>query len=310
MAWKKLGCIFEPNTNLPWVKSHAMLPTALLLGDVIRVFYCARGHDGKSRTSYFDVNAADPTKLVYTHDKPALEPETLGTFDDSGALPGSVLKVGKTIFLYYVGYNLRVTVPYSNAIGVAVSEDDGKNFLRPFLGPIVDRNAAEPYFAISPCVMHENGLWRMWYGSGTGWIDVNGKPESLYHIKYAESKDGMTWQRDNLSCILPRDEKEANVRPTVVKDGKLYRMWYSFRGSLDFRDGADSYRIGYAESTDGKKWNRLDDKSGIEKSGTGWDSTMLAYPNALNVNGTLYLFYNGNDFGQTGIGLAQWESKN
>jgi hypothetical protein len=31
---------------------------------------------------------------------------------------------------------------------------------------------------------------------------------------------------------------------------------------------------------------------------------MICYPNVVQYRGTLYLFYNGNGFGQTGIGYA------
>jgi hypothetical protein len=33
---------------------------------------------------------------------------------------------------------------------------------------------------------------------------------------------------------------------------------------------------------------------------------MIAYPFVLKHKGQLYMFYNGNGFGKTGIGLAIW----
>jgi hypothetical protein len=42
-------------------------------------------------------------------------------------------------------------------------------------------------------------------------------------------------------------------------------MWYCYRGSVDYRaDKTQSYRLGYAESTDGKQWKRLDALVGID----------------------------------------------
>jgi len=81
-------------------------------------------------------------------------------------------------------------------------------------------------------------------------------------------------------------------------------MWFAYRGSFDFRDGEDSYRIGYAESKDAVKWNRMDDRSGIKFSESGWDSKMQTYPNVIEHKGRKLLFYNGNGFGKTGIGYA------
>ena len=66
-------------------------------------------------------------------------------------------------------------------------------------------------------------------------------------------------------------------------------MWYCFRGSLDFRDGDDSYRIGYAESEDPINWRRDDSKTGLSVGESGWDSTMQAYPAIITENTTLML---------------------
>jgi hypothetical protein len=198
-------------------------------------------------------------------------------------------------------------VPYRNAIGLAVSKDGGLTFQRLFDGPVVDRNIYEPYFTASPCVYKDERKWHMWYASATGFVIVNEKPEPLYVIKYASSTNGIDWVRENITCIFPKSEFEANARPTVIKENGIYKMWFTFRGSFDYRDGKDSYRIGYAESNDGKSWKRMDELAGIDVSAEGWDSTMVTYPYVLPYKGKKYLFYNGNGFGQSGFGYAEWK---
>jgi len=76
-------------------------------------------------------------------------------------------------------------------------------------------------------------------------------------------------------------------------------MWYSYRGS--------KYRIGYAESKDGISWIRKDSEVGIDVSSSGWDSDMIEYPHVFDHGGQLYMLYNGNGYGKTGIGLAVLE---
>ena len=39
-------------------------------------------------------------------------------------------------------------------------------------------------------------------------------------------------------------------------------------------------------------------------SGCGWDSTMICYAHQFRHDGKLYALYNGNNYGETGIGLA------
>jgi hypothetical protein len=137
----------------------------------------------------------------------------------------------------------------------------------------------------------------MWYVSGTGWEMKDNQPRHYYHIKYAESSDGIHWRREGIVCIdyQSRDEY-AIARPCVVRDGSIYKMWYSYRG--------ERYKIGYAESADGLRWERKDDESGIEASESGWDSEMLAYPFVFDDKGQRYMLYNGNGYGSTGIGIA------
>ena len=67
------------------------------------------------------------------------------------------------------------------------------------------------------------------------------------------------------------------------------------------------YKIGYAESSDGINWNRLDDEVGITTSDAGWDADMICYPCVFRHDGYTYMFYNGNNFGGDGIGLAVLE---
>ncbi len=145
----------------------------------------------------------------------------------------------------------------------------------------------------------------MWYASSTGWVVVDGHPEPVYVIKYAESDDGVVWRRENVTCIEPKHPEEANARPWIVSRPEGYQMWFCYRRSRGYRDDPSaSYRIGYAESKDGISWDRKDEEAGIDVSGEGWDSTMLAYPCLYEHAGLLHLLYNGDGFGTTGIGHA------
>jgi len=308
MAWKKLGMVFDIRRHsIDWLTSHAMLPTPLLLDDRIRVFYTGRDINGCSRISFVDLKRNDPTSVLHVHDRPLFEIGKIGTFDDSGTLGTCVVKDGDHVSLYYNGYNRRVLVPWSNAIGLAVSSDNGTSFKKKFEGPIIDRTAHEPYFAITPCIRIEKDIWHMWYTSGTGWVVVNDVPEPLYVIKYARSHDGITWERPNQVCIHPNSDSEVTARAAVLEEDGKYRMWFCYRGSQDFRDGTDSYRIGYAEADDPIHWRRDDSKAGIGLGPDEWDAKMIAYPAVLTCDDSTYLFYNGNGFGVHGFGCAVWE---
>ena len=82
-------------------------------------------------------------------------------------------------------------------------------------------------------------------------------------------------------------------------------MWYCYRKDHDYRNNSNnSYRIGLAHSSDAINWQRDDANAAIDISSTGWDSEMICYPSVVKYNDTLFMFYNGNGFGQSGIGYA------
>ena len=308
MLWQKLGQIFTPDTYHAWSQSHAQVPTVDTLSDKVwRVYYSTRDAGNKSRISYFDVEAGNPKNVVYRHDSPILELGRLGTFDDAGMMPSSVVTVHGIKYLYYTGWNVRKSVPYHNTIGLAISRDGGQTFVRAGEGPVLGLSLHEPYFIGTASVIYEDGLWRNWYAACTGWEMIECKAEPRYHLKYAESQDGIEWRRNGNVAIDYKDTREGGlVRATVVKEHDRYLMWFARRDAKGYREERmHSYRIGYAESQDGIHWERMDGQSGIDVSETGWDADMIAYPHVVQSKNTTFLFYNGNGFGKSGVGVAQ-----
>ncbi len=306
MKWIKKGLIFAPDHNLDWMVSHASIPVADKVGDaVLRIYFGTRDGSGRSQTSYLEVEEARPESIIYIHDRPILPLGRPGTFDDSGIMPSWILNQGNKKYLYYIGWNPQITVSYRLAIGLAVSEDDGRTFQKISEGPVCDRSINEPFFNTAPCVLFEEGRWKMWYISCTGWETINGIPEPRYHIKYADSTDGINWHKSGLVCVDYDEVTDAIGRPCVFKENNRYKMFYSYRRILNYRtDREQSYRLGYAESPDGYTWTRRDDEVGIGKSESGWDSEMIEYCYRYEYEGKKYLFYNGNGFGRSGFGYA------
>ncbi len=295
--WQKRGQIYCPSGEQDWLDSHAAVPIAEhVKGDIFRIYFSSRNNRNQSFTGYVVVDITRPQNILELSNIPVLTPGKLGEFDDSGAMATWLVHYNQTRYLYYIGWNLGVTVPFRNSLGFAVSED-GEQFKRYSSGPILDRTMLEPHFVASCCVIPGEDKWRMWYLSCTDWKKGSGKPEHRYHIKYAESSDGISWMREGTVAIDYLDDSEYAIsRPTVIRDEDCWRMWFSHRGS--------SYRIGYAESKDGIHWERLDAHCGIDVSESGWDCEMIEYPFVFDHRGVRYMLYNGNGYGRTGFGLA------
>jgi len=277
--------------------SHAALPVVEERGGRHRVYCSGRDSAGRAHVGYFEMDLGDPAGTLRVCEQPVIAPGALGAFDDSGVTSSCLVKVGGRAYQYYTGWSLGVTVPFYLFAGLAVREGEDGPFRKASVGPLLDRSDVDPYLTASPWVLVENGLWRMWYVSGSGWEREAGRVRHRYHIRYAESKDGRRWERRGVVCLDYASPAEyAFARPCVVKDGDRYRMWYAFRG--------ERYRIGYAESQDGLTWERRDAEAGIDVSESGWDSEMVEYPCVFDHGGDRYMLYNGNDYGRTGVGLA------
>jgi len=306
VTWVKRGLIFDPQVHAPWIHSHAQVPTAFEMDHHLRIFFAGRNEKGTSFITYVDVSKDDPCEIIYVHGEPILPLGRTGTFDDEGMMPSDLVVDQGKVHMFYSGWNRRLTAPYHNATGLLVSEDKGVTFQRPFEGPVLDRIATEPYLAVTPTVLIENGIWKMWYVSGVSWQEIQGRYEPVYVIKHAHSVDGIQWIRPAAVCIQSRHEVEAFSRPCVVRDGNLYKMWFCFRDSVDYRGGQGSYNLGYAESPDGIQWIRKDEESAWALSSDAWETEMRCYPYVIDIGDKRYMFYNGNGFGRSGFGFAEW----
>lgn len=306
--WQKKGLIFNVDGRFGWNKTHVYVPCAdSNYPDKIRVYYSSRNQKGQCIPSFVDLDKNDPSQILFENPYPILELGSPGHFDDCGITPTWIMDVGTEKWLYYVGWNVHNTVPYHNAIGLATSTD-GVNFIKKFSGPLISTIANEPLFNGTATVLFIDGLFKMWYLNCTQWLEHEGKIEPCYHIKYAESTNGIDWQRNATVAIDYKSDWEGGIsRPSVIFENGLYKMWYSYRGKYSYRTaGADAYRIGYAESTDGKIWVRKDNEVGITVSNHGWDSDMVEYPNVISTDTGKIMFYNGNGFGASGLGWAIW----
>src|SRR5882672_4216552 len=110
MKWIKKGVIFAPDHNYDWMVSHASIPVVDEVRDrVLRVYFGTRDAKGLSHTSFIEVEAAHPKKILYVHDKSVLSLGRAGAFDDSGIMPAWIVNHGAKKYFYYIGWNPQVT---------------------------------------------------------------------------------------------------------------------------------------------------------------------------------------------------------
>lgn len=302
MKWKKKGMIYCPANDQPWKNQFAMLPTPIMVDDSLRIFIGFCDKDNVGRIGYVDVDPANPMSIRNVSENPVLDIGRPGCFDDNGVVPISILQKEDEIYLYYIGFQLGVKVPYYMFGGLAISKDGGHTFSRYSESPILDRQQDEVYARCGINVIYDEGKYKMWYiGSNhEGWTMSSGKLKPLYIMKYTESEDGIHWDKPPIQCMSYANEDEHGFgRPFVWRDGDILKMYYSIRTY------SRGYYIGYAESKDGISWDRKDEQAGIDLGTNSWDDTNLSYPFLYTYEKRTYIFYNGNGCGKTGFGYAE-----
>jgi hypothetical protein len=315
--WKKEGQLFNPATfprRPDWMFSFAQAPCTLLFVDFVRVYFSCRPKPDESGqyvsySAYVDLDRSDLSRVVGMARQPILELGGLGTFDEFGTYPVSVIRAADAVWGYYAGWTRCESVPFNTAIGFAKSLDDGKTFKKMGEGPVLAYSYDEPFVISGPKIRKFTGVYYLFYIAGRKWISADGRPEPIYKIRMASSPDGLQWtpmHRDLIPSRICGDEAQAS--PDVFWSNGLYHMFFCYRQSTDFRVNRQrGYRIGYAFSRDLITWTRDDARAGIDVSDSGWDSEMVAYPHVFELDGATYLLYLGNQVGKEGFGIARLE---
>lgn len=273
--WRKLGRIFE---------HEAQLPTAWLEGDILRVFYSIR-IEGQSHIRQFLYDMASKVGLEVEGN--VLSPGERGCFDDAGVMPGSLLNYKEKRYLFYTGWHLKKSVPYSHAVGVADWNNGVWNRMSD--GPIVAQSLGVPQMANSPFFTDENGYWCLYFCNGQGWNE----DFPYYGISSAISVNKSVLDWKVITHLKPVGiEGAANSRPCVLDNTML----------LAHKKKDTPYQIAQFEQID-RDWKLVDDNV-IPVSESGWDSEMVCYPWVFNHSGSRYMLYNGNGYGKSGVGLA------
>lgn len=311
--WEKLGRVFNPLEvkDREWLKEFAQAPAVLVFDNFVRVYFsCRPGADEKgqyvSYSAYVDLNRKNLFEIIKVSESPILKLGDLGTFDEFGTYPVSVIRHLGQVRAYYAGWTRCESVPFNVAIGFATSKNDGVTFDKIGKGPVLSYSIDEPFILSGPKIRKFNNQWYLFYIAGKKWVLDTDKPEPVYTIRLAISQDGINWVKQNKDLISTRiEENEAQASPDVFFFEGKYHMFFCYRGSANYRGKENGYRIGYASSNDLINWERDDSKSGIDVSDEGWDSEMVSYPHVFELDGSVYMFYLGNQVGKNGFGVAK-----
>jgi len=315
--WKKLGRVFNPTDigNRPaWIYEYAQAPCVLKFDDFIRVYFSCRPKrdiNGQfiSYSAFIDLDSKNLFNIINIAKNPVFELGKLGTFDEFGTYPMSVIRQGNEVWAYYAGWTRCESVPFNVSIGYGISDNNGETFYKLGDGPLLSYSPNEPFTLSGPKIRKFNDKFYLFYIAGNTWVLNNGKPEISHKIRMATSADGINWSKHNKDLIPDNwGKNESQASPDVIYANGLYHMFFCGWVPSSFRE-TKSRKIGYASSTDLINWTRDDTKAGIDVSENGFDNEMVAYPHVFELNNKIYMFYLGNQVGRYGFGLAELQGK-
>ncbi|MBR3094902.1 MAG: hypothetical protein IKH12_04865, partial [Clostridia bacterium] len=206
-----------------------------------------------------------------------------------------VLKTGSTYKMWYTGQaNGRSSIGYAES-------DDGLHFHRVQTEPVlVPETPWENLSVMNPCVLFENGRYRMWYSAGETF-----EPNVLC---YAESCNGLHWEKSPLNPILtnaPQNiyERERIGGCQILPHKELgYLLFY-----IGYRD-IHTACICCACSRDGVTgFRRCRHNPLILPTPGAWDADSCYKPSAVydEAENKWRIWYNGRNGGVEYIGLAE-----
>lgn len=296
--WQRLGQILTPTENVYWMSTWVGASFARQIGESSLFDIYVTGRDDNNRSRIGKVRLDLQNLRTTISDSVCFDLGDLGAFDENGVSYPWLYPLNGNWYMLYVGWKPTVLTPFQNGLGLAMEQEDG-TFNRVSRAPILPFDN-DDYLSIgSSSVFIEDGIIRLYYTSFLRWGNSPNEAKHYYVIKYAESKDGINWVRKNHICIdsIYGMGDFSICRPSVIKIGDTYHMWFSYRG--------DNYSLGYASSNDGIKWFRDDSKSGIVKPVSGWDSEMQCYCQVFQYQKDYFMIYCGNKYGKDGLGIAK-----
>ena len=210
-----------------------------------------------------------------------------------------VLKIDGIYKMWYTGQARG-----HSYIGYAESMD-GMSFERKCAEPIIIPELPwENASVMNPCVLYEDGKYRMWYSAGETY-----EPNVLC---YAESADGINWRKSRINPIFVCDKKNVYERERIggchilKVDGMGYVMFY-----IGYED-IHTARICVARSDNGiTQFVRSPLNPIISPEAGKWDSAACYKPTVYynSEEDKWMLWYNGRTGEKEYIGYAEKNGK-
>lgn len=300
--------ILVPGPSGTWDRGGVVASSVIQDGDTLKMWYS--GLPSLSNPAAFAIGYAWSTDGVNwtKHANNPVMTDRPGEWDAPGVAIPIVIKDGDTYRMWYGAGGC----PDDMSLGYATSTD-GLTWER-LPAPVMERGPAGEWnvdFLSPGSVIKEDGLFKMWFFSGTGSVCNNNTPGTRGSTGYATSPDGITWTLydDPATTDLPYQFSDPVLEPGpsgtwdsihaisshVLPTATGYELWYSGRS------GAEQ-DIGYATSSDGITWAKHAENPVLEAP--AWAPGGFVYPSVLRDGDSYRMWVQGWQNNSASIGYA------
>ena len=294
---KKIAWIdaLEISRDLGGKNSHVSNPIVLDINvHIWRVFVSVRNEFNQSSVVYFDIAKATYKKISKARVLINIE-NYANTFFADGIGLGDYFCVNNKTTFGFMAWKQHKTKHWTGEIGTFNLNNQLDKIVAvnalPQLKIGVDANISLSY----PGYLYENGLLHIWYGSTLTWDAGN---SDMHHVIKHLTIDSQGHRTYHGQCIPSSlTGFQAFSRPIVRPFGNRYVM------VLSSRKAKLNYTIKFFQSNDLANWQCVE--SQIEPRQAEQDDEMICYPYLMTEGGNFYLWYNGNSYGKTGLGVAK-----
>jgi predicted GH43/DUF377 family glycosyl hydrolase len=344
--WVKRGVLIKPGFAGPQSAKLVSCPSVVKLanGRLRMYFWAADGvppWHGRHVILAAEAVSRNPFEWTLVSEKPLLGPDPSGNIRDRGVgFPFVLPRDDGPWLMYYATWgSWAPPEEISNRTGLAISNDQGLTWqvVRETALPLGPKGSYDAGLTGSVSIVRDApNRYLMWYTAGERYVHFGERNRGIVHIGAASSQDGIHWTKAPEPALRARvgavDPYEAVLgKPNVLKVDGVYHMWFSVYAMPPgakpsdpherYRPTEDSdrtkwhditsrelgYHIEYARSTDGIHWERKFDRPVLSSTPGEFDSKNQSYPTVIDMGAQLWMFYVGNEFGSTGIGLATLE---
>lgn len=303
-----------PNGGGWFDQNCCMNPFALRVGDEYYLYYAGADRDGHRRICLATAPVSDVSS--WNRHGPLFDRGEPDSFDYNWCVLPCVHRINGKWHLYYTGNSGKPGLGLQGfyGMGLAVSDDliHWKKHSSDYIlsGDGFDEYPTNRAIAGAGRIIdlpQPDGrvLYRMYYTLPTGTPSKDLLVDQAKHAVIADSWDGITWFNKRF-VLRPRlDADYENVAVIGLNVWKTRTRWRAIYAAIGTRFGA--YSICEAVSDDGLMWHRGEPEQNLAIAPTrddSWEGRMVEYPNVIEENGKLRLFYCGNGYGSTGIGTA------